>query len=238
MLTVSETGLMKTGCSGCTSVIMTNKEWFGMESTRHTPLIMMAGNVAAGKSTLASALAKQLGWAYSEESVRDNPFLERFYADTSSWAFHLNMFFLASRSQEILRARERQIPTVFDRSIYEDRLFVQINFEDGATPPENYRVFTDLQDVLETLLPPPSVLVHVHAPVDELLQRVRARDRPYELGISRDYLTRLEEKYDSWLSTYDLSPILRVDTTKANLSTDEASIRALGREILSAANPC
>jgi deoxyadenosine/deoxycytidine kinase len=220
-------------------MIMTNKEgWLAMKSALHTPLIMMAGNVAAGKSTLASALAKQLGWAYSEESVRDNPFLERFYADTSSWAFHLNMYFMASRSKEILRAIERRIPTVFDRSIYEDRLFVQINFEDGATPPENYRVFTDLQDVLETLLPPPAVLVHVHAPVDELLERVRARDRPYELGISRDYLTRLEEKYDSWLSTYDLSPIVRVDTTKANLSTDGAIIRDLGREVLSAANPC
>ncbi|WP_334103197.1 RuvB-like domain-containing protein, partial [Mesotoga prima] len=42
-------------------------------------IIVLAGNVGAGKSTIASAIAEGLGFNIHYESVSDNPFLEDFY---------------------------------------------------------------------------------------------------------------------------------------------------------------
>ena len=61
--------------------------------TKH--LVVVAGNIGAGKTSLAERIGARLGWRTGYESVADNPYLADFYADMRAWAFHLQVFFLA-----------------------------------------------------------------------------------------------------------------------------------------------
>lgn len=191
------------------------------------PRVVLAGNIASGKSSLASCLAQRLGFDLIEESVDDNPYLERFYADMPRWAFHLNMYFLGSRSQALLAASTSGRGSVFDRSLYEDRLFVDLARDDGVTPEDNYAVFRSLYDLLERLLPQPTVLVYLEVPAAVLRERIAARGRSFEAGLTVDYLERIQARYDAWVEDYDLSSVVRVDTADVDYRADGEALDVL-----------
>ncbi|MEJ2352301.1 MAG: deoxynucleoside kinase, partial [Anaerolineales bacterium] len=52
-------------------------------------LILVAGNIGAGKTSLTERLGVRLGWKTAFESVADNPYLSDFYANMRKWSFHL-----------------------------------------------------------------------------------------------------------------------------------------------------
>lgn len=193
-------------------------------------LVVFAGNIATGKTTLAQVVAAQLGLDVVEESVDDNPYLERFYEDMPSWIFHLNMYFLGSRA-ESLRAAASSRGAVLDRSFYEDLVFVDLARADGVSPPENYAVFRSLYDPLAALLPTPTVLVYLETTPEVLYERVRQRGRPYEAGLTVEYLSRVQAFYDEWIASYARSPVVRIDVGSVDLRQDQDAVGRLTSEI-------
>ncbi|MGE5124435.1 MAG: deoxynucleoside kinase, partial [Acidobacteriaceae bacterium] len=85
-------------------------------------LIIVAGNIGVGKTSLAERLSERLGWRCAFESVADNPYLADFYSDMRQWAFHLQIFFLGHRAQQYLKLANDPQSVVFDRTIYEDEV--------------------------------------------------------------------------------------------------------------------
>jgi len=83
-------------------------------------LVVVAGNIGAGKTSLTERIGSRLGWWTGFESVADNPYLPDFYADMRSWSFHLQIFFLGHRSEQYLEAANDPRSAILDRSIYED----------------------------------------------------------------------------------------------------------------------
>ena len=57
-------------------------------------LLLVSGNIGAGKTSITERLGQRLGWQTSYESVSDNPYLSDFYDDMKQWSFHLQVFFL------------------------------------------------------------------------------------------------------------------------------------------------
>lgn len=199
----------------------------------HAPVrIVLAGNIAVGKSTVARLLAAGLGYELIEESVGDNPYLQRFYGDMPAWAFHLNMYFLSSRAQALVASPAQAAGAVFDRSLYEDLLFVDLARSDGVTPDDNYAVFRGLFDILSDLLPRPTVLLYLHAPTAILRKRIAARGRAYEAGVTIEYLDRIQALYDRWIESYALSPVITVDVAETDLRTDAGLRQQLSAEIV------
>lgn len=195
--------------------------------------IVVAGNIGAGKTTLSRAVAQELGRSKPLaptlflESVDDNPFLERFYADPPRWVFQLNMYFLASRSQQLLHAGHATSISVFDRSIYEDLIFVDQALEDGVTTKENHKVFVDLFEVLVSTLPPPTVLVYLRSSPRVLLERIQGRGREFEGTITSDYLERLDSRYAEWRSSYSSSPVYDIDADTFDCSDGSQDVHDL-----------
>ena len=175
------------------------------------PMIAVAGNIAAGKSTLAEQLSIKLDLVRYDEPVDENPYLEDFYRDMGA-SLHFNMYFLASRSEQVLAAADAGRPAIFDRTLFEDRIFVELAEEDGITPADNAAVFYSLVGSLERLLPPPSLIIYLHAPAEQLLRRVRSRGRSFERGLALPYLERLQGKYSDWIAGYTKGPLIRIDT--------------------------
>lgn len=56
-------------------------------------LIVLAGTIGAGKSSLAAALGEHLGTDVFYEAVNNNPVLDLYYQDPKKYAFLLQIYF-------------------------------------------------------------------------------------------------------------------------------------------------
>lgn len=174
-------------------------------------LILVAGNIGAGKTSLTQRLGERLGWRTAYESVADNPYLPDFYADMRTWSFHLQVFFLGHRAQQHLEMAADPNSAVIDRSIYEDAaIFARALHTLGNISDRDYQTYLQLYRLVTQQLPPPSLLIFLKAPVSELVKRIQQRGRSIESSISPDYLTLLESFYDDWLQAFDLCPVLTI----------------------------
>ncbi|MBN1954128.1 MAG: deoxynucleoside kinase [Anaerolineae bacterium] len=179
--------------------------------TKH--LVLVAGNIAAGKTSLTERIGARLGWRTAFESVADNPYLSDFYADMRRWSFHLQVFFLGHRAQQHLELAGCPESAIADRSIYEDaHIFARALHHMGNLSERDYRSYRMAFELVTRGLPHPDLLLYLRAPVYVLLERIRNRGRGMESGITGDYLSLLEAFYDEWLATFDLCPVLTIRT--------------------------
>lgn len=185
----------------------------GPEAPPETPaskkFVAVAGNIGVGKSTLVHMLASRLGWQPFYEPVGENPYLADFYADMKTWAFHLQVFFLGHRAEQHLAMARLPGSAIVDRSIYEDaEIFARASLELGNVNERDYLTYRRLYELVVGALPAPDLLLYLRTPVAVLLERIRARGRAIEQGITAEYLTLLERHYDEWLARFDVCPVL------------------------------
>jgi deoxyadenosine/deoxycytidine kinase len=176
-------------------------------------LVLVAGNISAGKTSLTERVGTRLGWQTAFESVGDNPYLAEFYADMRQWAFHLQVFFLGHRARQHLKLAEGPQSAIADRSIYEDAyIFARALHHLGNLTERDYKSYRAVFELVMGGLPKPDLLLYLRAPVEVLMERIRRRGREMERGITADYLRLLDRFYDEWLEVYDLSPVLTIRT--------------------------
>ncbi len=174
--------------------------------------IAIAGNIGAGKSTLASKLAQHYNWELFLESVEDNPYLEDFYQDMPRWSFHLQIFFLNSRVNQLMKIRESKGSVIQDRTIYEDAHIFALNLvESGYMDQRDYANYRKLFDSVSELVKPPDLLIYLKADMPRLVSNIQKRGREYENNMRMDYLKNLGHKYDHWIGGYDQGELLVID---------------------------
>jgi deoxyadenosine/deoxycytidine kinase len=176
-------------------------------------LILVAGNIGSGKTSLTERIGERLGWHTAYESVSDNPYLPDFYQDMHVWSFHLQVFFLGHRARQHLEMAADPRSAIIDRSIYEDAfIFARALYAMGNLSERDYQSYRQIYELVVSNLPAPSLLIYLKAPVPVLEQRIHARARDIETGITTEYLTLLESFYDEWLKTFDQCPVLTLRT--------------------------
>ena len=176
-------------------------------------LVVVAGNIGVGKTSLTERIGARLGWRTSYESVADNPYLADFYGDMRSWSFHLQIFFLGHRAEQYLEAMRDTRSAILDRSIYEDfYIFARALHHMGDLNERDYLSYRRLFELTVNSMPRPNLLVQLKAPVNVLMDRIRRRARNMETGITSEYLSLLDSFYDEWLSGFDLCPVLTITT--------------------------
>ena len=176
-------------------------------------LIIVAGNIGSGKTSLTERLGERLGWLTAFESVANNPYLSDFYADMHTWSFHLQVFFLGHRAEQYLEVANSPQSAIMDRSIYEDaHIFARALHQLGNITERDYYSYRRLFDIVVSRLPPPDLLIYLRAPVEVLISRIHRRARSIESGITREYLSLLESFYDDWMQVFDVCPVLTIRT--------------------------
>lgn len=174
--------------------------------------VAIAGNIGAGKTTLTSLLAKHYHWDSHYESVEENPYLDDFYAEMERWSFNLQVYFLNSRFRQILDIRKGEKSIVQDRTIYEDaHIFAPNLHAMGLMTNRDFGNYSSLFELMERLVAPPDLLIYLRASISTLVNQIHKRGRDYENSISIDYLSRLNERYEAWISTYDKGKLLIID---------------------------
>jgi deoxyadenosine/deoxycytidine kinase len=174
-------------------------------------LIVVAGNIGVGKTSLTERIASRLGWRGAYESVADNPYLGDFYGDMRAWSFHLQVFFLGHRAQQYLDLATGPQPAILDRSIYEDAyIFARALHHLNNLDERDYLSYRRIFELVVNHLPPPDLLIYLKAPVKVLMERIHSRGRDIESGISSEYLSLLECFYDEWIAVFDICPVLTI----------------------------
>lgn len=174
-------------------------------------LILLAGNIGAGKTSLTERIGERLGWTTAYESVADNPYLPDFYEDMRKWAFHLQIYFLGHRAEQHIQLANLPESAILDRSIYEDaHIFARALHHMENLSDLDYHAYLRLYHLIVSTLPKPDLLVHLQAPVSVLMERIRRRARNIEIGIDESYLALLDRFYQEWIEGFDLCPVLTI----------------------------
>ena len=192
--------------------------------------IAVAGNIGSGKTTLTTLLAKHYRYTPHFESVDDNPYLNDFYKDMQRWSFNLQVYFLNSRFRQLIDLKEKGKPIIQDRTIYEDAHIFAPNLNAmGLMTKRDFDNYLLLFGLMESFVNPPDLLIYLRASVPTLVSQIQERGRDYEEAIRLDYLSRLNERYEAWISTYDKGELLIIDVDGNNFHQSKED---LGKIIL------
>lgn len=174
--------------------------------------IAVAGNIGSGKTTLTNLLADHYKWDPHFESIDDNPYLNDFYNDMQRWSFNLQIYYLNSRFTQIQEIKESTNNVIQDRTIYEDAFIFAPNLHSmGLMTSRDFENYFSLFNLLESFISAPDLLIYLRASVPKLVNQIQQRGRDYEESIRLDYLKRLNERYEAWISTYDKGKLLIID---------------------------
>ena len=179
---------------------------------KDSPFVGLAGNIGVGKTTFTKKMAATFNWTPIYESVSDNPYLNDFYTDMNRWSFNLQIYFLQKRFQAQKDILSSKRGVIQDRTIYEDaHIFAPNLHAMGLMTNRDFSNYESLFELMERLVTPPKLLIYLRADIQTLVGQIHKRGREYESSISIEYLSRLNERYEAWISTYTKGKLLIID---------------------------
>lgn len=183
--------------------------------------IAVAGNIGVGKTSLVQFLSTEYGFNPVYEPFANNPYLDDFYGDMKSWAFHSQMWFL-SHKYRVHRDLENTPGTlVQDRTIYEDaEIFATNLFRSKQMHERDYETYLELYRAMQKSLQPPDLLIYLRCNVRSIRRRVKKRGRASEQAIPAAYLRKLNNLYEEWVGGWQHSPVLVWDSQNMDYLED------------------
>ncbi|WP_297336062.1 deoxynucleoside kinase [Algoriphagus sp.] len=177
--------------------------------------LAVSGNIGSGKTTLTEKLAKHYGWKAEFEAVDNNPYLPDFYEDMKRWAFHLQVYFLNSRYNQIRKIQDENQNTIQDRTIYEDAYIFAANlYKSKLLTERDYWNYRSLFDSMIRHVKAPDLLIYLKADIPKLVGQIEKRGRSYETTMRIDYLKNLNQHYEDWIAGYKEGKLLIVDVNE------------------------
>lgn len=191
--------------------------------------LAIAGNIGVGKTELTNRLSSELGWLAYYEPVIQNPYLDPFYKDMQRWSFHLQIYFLSERFKAQVEIGRSALPFIQDRTIYEDaEIFARVLHDQGSMTQVDYENYTALFGILASFLRKPDLILYLKASPETLMRRIAQRGRESEKGIGPDYITRLNQAYDGWMSRARAElEVMEIDTDSEPLQGETPAFRRL-----------
>jgi deoxyadenosine/deoxycytidine kinase len=183
-----------------------------LEEVRRRRTFAIISHPDAGKTTLTEKLSKHYDWKAEFEAVDNNPYLQDFYEDMSRWSFHLQVYFLNSRFNQIKKIQESTHSTIQDRTIYEDAYIFAANlYKSNLLTERDYHNYKNLFDSMIAHVKAPDLLIYLKADIPKLVGQIEKRGRSYETTMRIDYLKNLNEHYEDWIGNYKEGKLLVID---------------------------
>jgi deoxyadenosine/deoxycytidine kinase len=191
--------------------------------------IAVEGPIGVGKTSLARILAREVKGRAVLEEAEDNPFLARFYQDPDKYSLPVQLYFLLTRYNQQRELAQQDLfaqATVADYLFAKDRIFAGLNLA-----PDEMALYDNVYRLLDAQMAKPDLVVYIAARVEVLAQRLRRRNRDFELHISLDYLEQVSSAFRDFFFYYEETPLLVVDTSEVDFVEDSDDLRDLIREI-------
>ncbi|MDE0755193.1 MAG: deoxynucleoside kinase [Woeseiaceae bacterium] len=183
--------------------------------------IAIAGNIGAGKSTLVEFLSRTYGIAPYYEPSEDNPYLPDFYTDMNRWAFRSQLYFLSNKFRIHQELDRMPGLVVLDRTIFEDaEIFATALHEMKHIDNRDWQTYQAFYHSILDAIEPPDLMIYLRCSMRTLRKRIRLRGRAMEQDVPLAYLKRLERLYENWITSYDLSEVLMLETDNLDYIQD------------------
>jgi deoxyadenosine/deoxycytidine kinase len=190
--------------------------------------IAIAGNIGAGKTSLTKQLSKSLKYKSYYEDVIANPYLDDFYNHMERWSFNLQIYFLNSRFKQLVSIDKGKENVIQDRTIYEDAFIFAPNLNAmGLMTQRDYDNYLSLFDTMINLVKPPDLLVYLQSSIPNLVNKIHKRGRDYEKTISIEYLSRLNERYEAWITNYNSGKLLKINVDDLDFVENKADYETI-----------
>ena len=184
-----------------------------MKNIKH---IVISGNIGVGKTTLSEIISKKFNWELQLEEVKDNPYLDDFYKSMNDWSFHLQIFFLNSRFNQIQKISESNNVVIQDRSIYEDyEVFTKTLYDSGVLMEREFNNYKRLYNTILKYINEPDLLIYLrNLNIDKIISNIDKRSRKFEKAIDKEYLKKLNLYYENWIKEHPQDKVLTIDLSE------------------------
>ena len=184
-----------------------------MKKIKH---IVISGNIGVGKTTLSEKISKKFNWELQLEEVKDNPYLDDFYKSMKDWSFHLQIFFLNSRFNQIQKISESNNVVIQDRSIYEDyEVFTKTLYDSGVLMEREFNNYKRLYNTILKYISEPDLLIYLrNLNIDKIISNIDKRSRKFEKAIDKEYLKKLNLYYENWIKEHPQDKVLTIDLSE------------------------
>ena len=191
--------------------------------------IVISGNIGVGKTTLSDKVSKKFNWDLQLEEVDDNPYLDDFYKSMSEWSFHLQIFFLNSRFNQIQKISESNKIVIQDRSIYEDyEVFTKTLHDSGVLKQREFNNYERLYNTILKYIDQPDLLIYLrNTNINNIVKNIRKRKRDFEKKIDRNYLIKLNNYYEKWIKNHPKEKLLTIDLSENDFIEDPKFLKKI-----------
>ncbi|KAM9953065.1 hypothetical protein ACTFIR_008123 [Dictyostelium discoideum] len=166
-------------------------------------IIILEGNISAGKTYLSSKLGDLLGYKVFLEPTATNPYLSLFYKEPSKYALIMQKWLLNQRYNTFLNALqyslENEQGVILDRSVYSDWVFAENCRSEGLISAEGFIEYNSIRDRFLSNIPIPNITLFLDVDPKQCLQRIQNRKRDCEQSIPLSYLSGLDNCYKKFL---------------------------------------
>jgi len=191
--------------------------------------IVISGNIGVGKTTLSDKVSKKFNWDLQLEEVDDNPYLDDFYKSMSEWSFHLQIFFLNSRFNQIQKISESNKIVIQDRSIYEDyEVFTKTLHDSGVLKQREFNNYERLYNTILKYIDQPDLLIYLrNTNINNIVKNIRKRKRDFEKKIDKNYLIKLNNYYEKWIKNHPKEKLLTIDLSENDFIEDPKFLKKI-----------
>ena len=191
--------------------------------------IVISGNIGVGKTSLSEKISKKFNWELQLEEVKDNPYLDDFYKSMKDWSFHLQIFFLNSRFNQIQKISESNNIVIQDRSIYEDyEVFTKTLYDSGVLMEREFNNYKRLYNTILKYINEPDLLIYLrNLNIDKIISNIDKRSRKFEKSIDKEYLKKLNIYYENWIKKHPKEKILTIDLSEDDFIEDPKFLKKI-----------
>lgn len=179
-------------------------------------LISIIGPPGSGKTTLAEFIHRRLDARIIYEDYQGNIFLADSYEGQVRSVLAAQLYFLFSRVKQLAcdTFGESGI-VVSDYGFCQDRIYAQ-----SKLSRDDLKIYESLAGNIEWKVKPPSLIIHLDAPLDELKRRISARGRDFEKAFSDDFLCDIRSAYTDIEKRLGC-PVISIDTAARDIRNDD-----------------
>lgn len=174
-------------------------------------LLIVEGNIGAGKSTFLNILKKKLDLDIIYEPTDkwqhvgfNGNLLDMFYKDTKRWAYTFQSFAFITRVQSVLESLSKKNAKeiqVLERSVYCDRFcFAKNCYKTGTMNALEWQIYKDwFKWLVESYTAKPDGFIYLQTNPQTCFDRIKKRNRPEEMELPLSYIESLHKKHENWL---------------------------------------
>ncbi len=182
--------------------------------------LSIEGNIGGGKSTLGKALHMKYPELFNlipepVDALVNTGILKAYYDDRKRWASILQNFVLIARIIAHRDYKKHGVINLIDRSIMGDKhVFAKMLIDEGMMNEVEINVYNEYHKLVGAE-DTPTIYIYLKTPVDVCVQRIQQRGRDSETHIEREYLQKIHDLHETWMSSLDPSSVLVLDGSKS-----------------------